>query len=87
MSGGIAAYVLTKISEKKLKMSCEIRIARWSHGRPSQEIRFGCEPKQPRLESRKLVQVTIDGAKPPLPFTMVHLLKLSNWNGEVADPL
>lgn len=28
-------------------------------------------------ESRKLVQLSLDGAKPPLPFTMVHLLDLS----------
>ena len=29
-------------------------------------------------ESRKLVQVSLDGATPPLPFTMVHLLDLSD---------
>lgn len=28
-------------------------------------------------ESRKLVQLSLDGARPPLPFTMVHLLDLS----------
>jgi adenylate cyclase len=28
-------------------------------------------------ESRKLVQLSLDGARPPLPFTMVHLLDFS----------
>jgi len=37
-------------------------------------------------ESRKLVQVSLDGAKPPLPFTMIHLLNLSNWSGRTGDP-
>lgn len=37
-------------------------------------------------ESGKLVQVTLDGAKPPLPFTMIHVLNLSAWSGHTADP-
>jgi hypothetical protein len=28
-------------------------------------------------ESRKLVQLSLDGARPPLPFTMIHLLDFS----------
>jgi hypothetical protein len=34
------------------------------------------------LEQDKLVQLAADGAKPPLPFTMLHLLDFSNWQGE-----
>lgn len=38
------------------------------------------------LDSGKLVQVTLDGAKLPLPFTMLHFLDFSRWNGERAGP-
>ena len=38
-------------------------------------------------ETDKLVQITLDGAKPPLPFTMIHLLNLSGWGGETSNPL
>lgn len=38
------------------------------------------------LEQDKLVQVAADGARPPLPFTMLHLLDLSNWNGAPDAP-
>lgn len=38
------------------------------------------------LEAQKLVQISLDGTKPPLPFTMVHLLNLSNWGGKIGDP-
>lgn len=34
------------------------------------------------LEQNKLVQLVADSAKPPLPFTMLHLLDFSNWQGE-----
>lgn len=34
------------------------------------------------LEQNKLVQLVADGAKPPLPFTMLHLLDFSSWRGE-----
>jgi hypothetical protein len=37
-------------------------------------------------ETGKLVQVTLDGAKPPLPFTMIQLLNLSSWDGRTAEP-
>jgi hypothetical protein len=36
-------------------------------------------------EAGKLVQVTLDGAKPPLPFTMIHVLNLARWSGQVVD--
>lgn len=38
------------------------------------------------LEQDKLVQVAADAARPPLPFTMLHLLDLSNWNGAHDAP-
>jgi hypothetical protein len=38
------------------------------------------------LEARKLVQVSLDGSRPPLPFTMIHLLNLSQWSGRSVDP-
>lgn len=34
-------------------------------------------------ESRKLVQLSLDGARPPLPFTMIHLLDFSK--GELTS--
>ncbi|HSC65565.1 MAG TPA: toll/interleukin-1 receptor domain-containing protein [Caldimonas sp.] len=38
------------------------------------------------LEFDKLVQLSLDDARPPLPFTMLHLLDFSRWRGGVADP-
>jgi len=37
------------------------------------------------LESDKLVQLALDDAKPPLPFTMLHLLDFSGWRGGGGD--
>lgn len=37
-------------------------------------------------ESGKLVQLSLDGAKPPLPFTMIHLLDFSGWQGTSSEP-
>jgi hypothetical protein len=34
------------------------------------------------LDQEKLVQINFDGAKPPLPFTMLHWLDFSGWTGE-----
>lgn len=39
------------------------------------------------LEAEKLVQLSIDGAKPPLPFTMIHLLDFTEWSGKASDPI
>jgi TIR domain len=36
-------------------------------------------------ESSKLVQLSLDGARPPLPFTMIHLLDFSTWYGRADD--
>lgn len=33
------------------------------------------------LDAGKLVQVRVDGVKPPLPFTIVQMHDLSHWNG------
>lgn len=38
------------------------------------------------LEQNKLIQVGTDSARPPLPFTMLHLLDLSDWNGAPEAP-
>lgn len=38
------------------------------------------------LQDNKLIQVTVDNAKPPLPFTMLHLPDLSHWQGEPMHP-
>ena len=37
-------------------------------------------------ESGKLVQLSLDGAKPPLPFTMIQLLDFSGWQGNPSEP-
>ncbi len=37
-------------------------------------------------ESGKLLQVSLDGSDPPLPFTMIHLLNFAGWSGRVGDP-
>ena len=34
------------------------------------------------LDSGKLVQLTLDGAKLPLPFTILHFLDFRTWRGE-----
>jgi hypothetical protein len=36
-------------------------------------------------ESSKLVQLSLDGTKPPLPFNMIHLLDFKDWNGRTDD--
>lgn len=38
------------------------------------------------FESGKFVQLSLDGAKPPLPFTMLHLLDMSEWRGSANEP-
>lgn len=38
------------------------------------------------LDAGKLVQLSLDGAKLPLPFTMLHYLDFSRWQGEVEPP-
>lgn len=37
------------------------------------------------LDSDKIVQLSLDGAKLPLPFTMLHCLDFSRWRGREAD--
>lgn len=37
-------------------------------------------------EDRKLVQVTVDGTQPPMPFDQIHCADLSAWTGDLADP-
>lgn len=34
------------------------------------------------LDAGKLVQISLDGAKLPLPFTMLHFLDFTRWGGE-----
>jgi hypothetical protein len=36
-------------------------------------------------DSGKLVQLSLDGVSPPLPFTMIHLLDFTNWRGRIDD--
>ena len=38
------------------------------------------------LNAAKLVQVTIDGTLPPLPFNQIHSADLSHWRGDLRDP-
>lgn len=38
-------------------------------------------------ETRKLVQLSLDGVTPPLPFTMIHLLDFSKGAGVIGGPL
>lgn len=33
------------------------------------------------LDQNKLIQLNLDGAKPPLPFNMLHFANLRGWNG------
>lgn len=37
------------------------------------------------LDAGKIVQVSLDGAKLPLPFTMLHYLDFSRWRGGTTD--
>jgi hypothetical protein len=37
------------------------------------------------LDAGKLVQVRVDGVKPPLPFTIVQMHDLTRWNGSRGD--
>jgi hypothetical protein len=38
------------------------------------------------LEAGKLVQLVLDDARPPIPFTMLHFADLSGWDGDPAAP-
>jgi adenylate cyclase len=38
------------------------------------------------LQADKLVQVSVDGAKPPLPFNQVHCVDLATWSGDPKNP-
>jgi cell division septation protein DedD len=35
---------------------------------------------------KKLIQTTIDGAEPPMPFNQLHYVSLADWNGEADHP-
>src|SRR5205085_12573289 len=35
---------------------------------------------------RKLIQTTIDGAEPPMPFNQLHYVSLADWQGESDHP-
>lgn len=35
---------------------------------------------------RKLIQTTIDGSEPPMPFNQLHYVSLADWNGEQDHP-
>lgn len=35
---------------------------------------------------RKLIQTTIDGAEPPMPFNQLHYVSLADWTGEASHP-
>jgi hypothetical protein len=35
---------------------------------------------------RKLIQTTIDGSEPPMPFNQLHYVSLADWNGEPDHP-
>ena len=35
---------------------------------------------------KKLIQTTIDGAEPPMPFNQLHYVSLADWNGEPDHP-
>jgi TIR domain/Bacterial SH3 domain len=35
---------------------------------------------------RKLIQTTIDGAEPPMPFNQLHYVSLADWSGEADHP-
>ncbi len=37
------------------------------------------------LDAGKIVQLTLDGVKLPLPFTMLHFLDFSRWRGGASD--
>jgi len=39
------------------------------------------------LDAGKLVQINLDGARLPLPFTMLHFLDFRRWRGERQGPL
>ena len=44
------------------------------------------QAEQFALDAAKLVQVTIDGTLPPLPFNQIHSADLSHWRGDLRDP-
>ena len=68
-----------EVIEERLR-DAEAVVALWSSAAArSQWVR--AEADSARQEG-KLVQVTLDGAQPPLPFNQIHCLDMSGWDGK-----
>ena len=73
----------TDVIEEKLSAAKAV-VAVWSAEAVASEW-VRSEANRAR-EDRKLVQVTVDGAQPPMPFDQIHCADLSAWNGDLTDP-
>ena len=72
----------TKVIEERLE-SADVVLVLWSEAAvESQWVR--AEANYAR-ERNKLVQVTLDGAIPPMPFNQIHCASLAHWRGSAKD--
>lgn len=67
------------VIERELEAAKSVVVA-WS-GTARESLWVRAEANE-ALDSGKLVQLSLDGAKLPLPFTMLHFLDFSGWGGE-----
>ena len=73
----------TKVIEEKLT-SADVVLVLWSQAASeSQWVRAEADFAR---ERRKLVQATLDGTVPPMPFNQIHCASLASWRGGCADP-
>ncbi|MXO49713.1 TIR domain-containing protein [Erythrobacter gaetbuli] len=68
-----------EVIEERLR-DAEAVVALWSSAAArSQWVRAEADTAR---QDGKLVQVTLDGAQPPLPFNQIHCLDMSGWDGK-----
>lgn len=72
-----------RVIERELDAAAAVLVA-WS--RPARDSLWVRAEANAALDQGKLVQLTLDGAPLPLPFTMLHVLDFRFWEGSRAQP-
>ena len=73
----------SKVIEENLAAAKAVLVL-WSKGAADSDW-VRAEAEVARSES-KLVQVALDGVRPPLPFNQIQCADLAGWNGEADGP-
>jgi adenylate cyclase len=72
----------TKVIEEQLT-SADVVLVLWSG--PAAESQWVRAEADFARERRKLVQATLDGTIPPMPFNQIHCANLTGWRGGATD--